>query len=298
MAGDALYANVSLLLHANGADASTVFTDSSPSPKVISLIGTPTISTAQSKFGGSSILLNSSSSLTIPPGSGIGTLTADFTLEAWIFLTSSGQDSHQLLDTRTSGGTASPWVVTMEKIVGGIYVVGFFDGTPHNGVTEIPINTWTHVAVCRSGSTIRTFTNGAVEHTYTSAATLAGTTTAVISLGGKDIAQYKFVGHIDELRVTQGAARYTAAFTPPTAAFPEASEITGTVLGPSGTPVARTVRAYRRSDGALMASAVSNATTGAYLLSIPTSAEMSVVTFDNADTGTFYNDRVIRVIPV
>lgn len=47
--------------------------------------------------------------------------------------------------------------------------------------------------------------------------------------------------------------------------------IAGTVRNASNTPVARTVRAYRRSDGLLVGETVSNGTTGDFSLIVPTS---------------------------
>ena len=47
---------VKVLLHFNGSNESQVFTDSSPSPHTFSAVGNAQISTAQSKFGGSSYL--------------------------------------------------------------------------------------------------------------------------------------------------------------------------------------------------------------------------------------------------
>jgi hypothetical protein len=52
---DPYYGNVSLLLRGNGTNGSTTIIDSSPSPKTVTAFGNAQISTAQSKFGGSSI---------------------------------------------------------------------------------------------------------------------------------------------------------------------------------------------------------------------------------------------------
>tara|TARA_R110000868_G_scaffold59761_2_gene183362 strand:- start:15715 stop:15840 length:126 start_codon:yes stop_codon:yes gene_type:complete len=39
-------------------------------------------------------------------------------------------------------------------------------------------------------------------------------------VGGINTAGFTLNGYIDDLRITTGIARYTTAFTPPTAAFP------------------------------------------------------------------------------
>ena len=49
------FANVSLLLHGDGTNGSTTIVDSSSSSKTVTAVGDAQISTAQSKFGGSSI---------------------------------------------------------------------------------------------------------------------------------------------------------------------------------------------------------------------------------------------------
>jgi len=77
------------LLHFDGANNSTVFTDSSPFNQTVAVVtGTPKISTAMSKFGGSSLYLDGSSSIKIPNNANLNLGTGAFTIEFWFYLLS------------------------------------------------------------------------------------------------------------------------------------------------------------------------------------------------------------------
>ena len=79
---------------------------------------------------------------------------------------------------------------------------------------------WHHYAITRSGNTFRMFINGALEdtQTYTGSYNMAhgGCRLGWATWDGG--AGY-FYGYIQDLRVTKGFARYTSAFTAPTATF-------------------------------------------------------------------------------
>jgi hypothetical protein len=83
--------------------------------------------------------------------------------------------------------------------------------------TEPALNTWTHVAVTRAGSTWRLFINGKLESTNTYSGPLDGASVArelavgLIENGGWD---WGYTGQMDNVRVTRGLARYTSNFTP------------------------------------------------------------------------------------
>lgn len=69
--------------------------------------------------------------------------------------------------------------------------------------------------------------------------------------------------------------------------------ISGIVKNEDAVPVARIVRAYRRSDGALSASAVSNGATGTYSMQVLDAGEYNVVCLDDA-AGETFNDLILR----
>jgi hypothetical protein len=92
------------------------------------------------------------------------------------------------------------------------------------GGSAIPTNEWVHLAICRASGSTKMFVNGTQSgSTYSdSNVYLNSANRPLIASNGFTIggSPSYFTGYIDDLRITKGIARYTAAFTPPTAAFP------------------------------------------------------------------------------
>lgn len=262
MAGDASYASVALLLHGDGANTAVVFTDNSPSPKTATPVGNAQISTAQSKFGGASMLFGGSAdALSFAHAAELNLASGDFTIEAWIYVTS-------LVTARTicqkdqSFGTTFPsynfGVNANGSIQGGVGT-GASAGYSQNitsAVSLIAVNTMYHVAFTRSGTTLRLFIDGA----QVQSGTQTGTPTdggKVLLVGrypsGGGAADAWMAGNIDDLRITKGVARYTANFTPHTTPHPDnLGEVSGTVVDSASAACARLIRAYRRDTGAFV----------------------------------------------
>lgn len=108
---DNYWANVSSLLHFDGFDNSTIFTDEKGT--IWTRNGSPIISTAQSKFGGSSGRFSKNnyiSTNTLAPF--LFGASDDFTIEAWIYVASGASINDQRIpiicvgaqDVSTQGG--------------------------------------------------------------------------------------------------------------------------------------------------------------------------------------------------
>ncbi len=296
MAADPYYTSVVALLHCDGADASTTFTDNGPSPKTFTASGAAQVDTAQSKFGGASLLLDGSSDyVSTPVSSDFAFGTGDFTIEFWARKSANGAGGYDVaLTTDTSNGSAvSGWFLELSSSRGFQF---WHSSTQVISYSTNPNDsTWHHWAVTRGSGTVRVFKDGTqvATSTYSTAIVAAGS----FGIGGSvNSTSYRFAGHIDDLRITKGVARYTAGFSVPTEAFPNyATYITGTVKDSSGANCSRTVRAYRRDTGALLTETTSNATTGAYTLYV-IDTECQVVVLDDV-SGTVYNDLIARVNP-
>jgi hypothetical protein len=104
--------------------------------------------------------------------------------------------------------------------VTGSWRLSYYNGTGYpNGTITVFANQWTHVAFVRSSTTMTFYVNGVAGGTATISGTQTGTaTTNPIYIGSKDSASaaYGTVGYIADLRITNGYARYTTTFTPPT----------------------------------------------------------------------------------
>ena len=90
---------------------------------------------------------------------------------------------------------------------------------------QLPLNAWAHVAVSSEGSggNIRMFIDG-VERFSLAAPTgnqNTSTSSTAFQIGRQEDEQNKrYAGYVEDIRITKGVARYTAAFTPPTEEFP------------------------------------------------------------------------------
>jgi hypothetical protein len=167
-------------------------------------------------FNGASDYITTPSTAELTFGAG------DFTVEAWVRpATVSGAC---IVLCKHSYSTGS-WIVYRNGTALLLYVSSTGSGAGNwdicNGLTigTVAADTWYHVAWTRSGTTFETFLDGVVGATATSSSAIYNGSQAVAIGGNPGVGDY-YSGHIDEVRITKGVARYTAAFTPPTAAFP------------------------------------------------------------------------------
>ena len=95
----------------------------------------------------------------------------------------------------------------------------FHDGNFQDTVTgtSVALNTWTHLALVKNGSTATIYVNGVSAGTDTVGSLT--NSTAPLTLGATSSGGQPFNGYIQDARFTNGLARYTANFTPPTAEF-------------------------------------------------------------------------------
>lgn len=205
------FASVSLLLPMDGTNGSTTFTDASSNAFTITVGGGAQIGTAQSKFGGASGDFTTAGTLTTPTNAAF-TFDADLTIEFWVRRTG----STGTLDSIVSAAAESTFLIRADGGNPGIFV-----GAGNNicNTLSFAVDTWHHIAVVRESGTWAAYKDGVDVTTATVTDATTRTFTNII-IGDSSVSGRNFIGYIDDFRVTKGIARYTAAFTPPTAAHP------------------------------------------------------------------------------
>jgi hypothetical protein len=221
VAGDSSYANVSLLLNFNGTNGSTTFTDSSASPKTVSRFGDTVISTAQSKYGGASAYFDGAGDyLQVANNSAFDFGSGDFTIEAWVYPTTTTGIGSIL---GYANGSAQNTNYAYQLLRNGAqWQFNIFNGSTSYGTAAgtVTANVWTHVALVRSGANLTAYINGQ-QITQANVSTLAANSPsgAVLQIGQIQ-GFYPWTGYIDDVRITKGVARYTDNFTPPDTQMP------------------------------------------------------------------------------
>jgi hypothetical protein len=129
----------------------------------------------------------------------------DFTCEMWI-----KPDSWSTGDSLVYA-SSSGFSITRDGSNNALKV-GMAGSTTHLTSTSLPeVGQWTHVAVARSGTTMRLFFDGVLNKSETVSHNYASPVTMYIVGGGGE-----FNGKISNFRFVKGTAVYTSSFRPPT----------------------------------------------------------------------------------
>lgn len=184
-------------------------------------VGNAQVTTAVSKYGGSSVYFDGNGDGLIGTNALVGYTPGNFTWECWVNFTSTS--GNPCIIATTSGSERD--LLYFNSSTGINYVIN------RGGVDQVTIaqgattgwstGTWYHVAVVRNGNTYTIYRDGTSVATGTSSYAKSNLN-APITFGYSNYsASYLYLnGYIDDARITNGVARYTANFTPPTQAFP------------------------------------------------------------------------------
>lgn len=216
--GDPHWPNVASLLRFDSADGSTSFIDETG--KLWTGYPGAEIDTSQSMFGGSSLLVNGIGGYINTASHGDFNFgSGDFTIEMFVRIFSAA--AHQMFICRRNASGYTPFGI---RVLGGklgqlVSKTGSTWEVTSEDSVAFPANQWVHVVQERYGSTVTLYKAG----TAVAASVLTGsvmTSDDPIQVSRFGPTGLYVAGHIDELRVTKGVARYMSNFTPPAAPFP------------------------------------------------------------------------------
>ncbi len=220
----ATFQYVSALLHMDGTDASTTFTDHSSLGATFTANGDAQIDTAQSKYGGASGLFDGTGDyLSAAHHASYDVTTGDFCVEAWVRV-NGGLGAQMILASKTTNAGAAPFyllITTGSKFeFNGYQTDGSTLAYALIGTTTVTTGQWYHVAGVRDGNTFRLYVDGVQEASSSSSSALWTASQALV-IGGFDNS-YRFNGWLDDFRLVKGLPVYSGGttFTPPTSAHP------------------------------------------------------------------------------
>ena len=211
---EAVDPNLSLLMHFNGANNSTTFTEETG--KTVTRTSPTVISTAQSKFGGASLFVNGGKpSLANDAGFVFG--SGGFTVECFFYNTVSYVRQYLICRDNQSFPIFD---LTMfdDKLIGFAKNSGGGGDVTITGTTTITQNAWHHAAFVRNGNDFRLYLDGNLDGSATYSMTLYENASQPLTIGALSNESYPFNGYIDEARVVK-AGNYASSCTPPTAEF-------------------------------------------------------------------------------
>lgn len=216
-ASDPNFSSVSLLVHMQGANNGTAFTDSSSNAFALTASGNAKTSTANFKWGNSSGLFDGNGDyVTAPASSKFNFGFGAFTAEWWVNFTTVSYYQY-FFDMGPNQ--------FMMRLLNGTTLLTYAGGAPvlNTNITTLTSGVWYHMAYVRTSSGVFTlYVNGVSVATATNTTHASGDSTSTLRIGEyAGGTGFGLNGNLQDFRITWGVARYLSNFTPPTAQFPD-----------------------------------------------------------------------------
>lgn len=221
---DPYFQNVQFQLNFDGEGTSV--SDSGPTGRAISVVGSATQSDTQSKFGGKSLYCPGS-------GSGVKVTTADnafdlknniWTIEMWVFPLSLQNANLAIVSGANLDGLGESGFKIYLSSDGKVYAK-YLSGAVTTQNLNYAANAWQHIAVVKPSSSYSSSISIYINGLYSGAGTPYSQFAASvgngfgIGFGNNWFGNDHLNGYIDGFRFTTGVARYTGNFTPPETPF-------------------------------------------------------------------------------
>lgn len=198
-----------VLLHFDGNNGGTTYTDSSKNNLTITRDGTSTLSNTKSKFGGTSLSCSATGGCSFADSASYEPGSSDWTVDMWVYPTSSG--TFQCVFAK--GASYAPILIANNSGAWAVYSSS--TGTSWDKINALSmgtytLNSWQHLAITRVGTTVYPFVNGTLGTTVTVSGALldnASSWNLGSQSGGNSLS-----GYIDEFRYTLGVGRWTSSF--------------------------------------------------------------------------------------
>ena len=218
------------ILHMEGADGGTTFTDGVTGVSWTAAGGAHTESDDK-KFGSTSLAMDGTGDWISTSNATLNTTlgSKNFTIEFWVKLSANG--TQQVFCGQGGGvgnwndtGGGHGWIFfkgSDNKFYFQYHTTGVGGvGTVSSASTYTIAGTWTHLAVVQNGGTVTVYKDGtSVASGAVSSVNYSTGGTQGFYVGTDAAADTPVNGYMDEFRFSVGVARWTANFTPETAAY-------------------------------------------------------------------------------
>jgi hypothetical protein len=201
---------------------------------VLETVGNAQVSTSVVKYGSGSMYFDGTGDYLFSAAPNVvinnNFSSGNYTIEFWMnpSVTPTTEIGILCVGPTTSGGLNRGWAIEIHNGVStGIWFYQAGVITTWTRLGSFPLlNTWSHIAIVRNNTVVTCYINGVATGTASagSSAQTAFSAGDPLFVGAfyssATAGRFFYTGYMDDLRVTQGIARYTANFTPPQQALP------------------------------------------------------------------------------